>query len=165
MLEPTRREIALCARILARLKPGFLPEEIFEEVARIGRLPTVDLIPIQQRGKDFSIGLVKREEGARWWPGMWHLPGTFLRSTDTVNTAFKRLLDEELAIEKSSKPTFRGHLVHVSDRGAELVLIYTIENCVLRKASTMQWCPVDKLPKNFIKSERHVVKKLKESLK
>ncbi len=96
---------------------------------------------------------------------MWHLPGTFLRSTDTVNTAFKRLFDEELAIKKSNGPIFRGHLVHASSRGAELVLIYTIENCALRKTSEMQWYPINKLPKNFIKSERDIVRKLKQNLK
>lgn len=157
--------IAECAALLGHLEPGFIPKEIFGQVARLVRLPMVDLIPIRREGSSWSIGLVQRNENDTWWPGMWHLPGTYLRSTDTLKSAFSRLRKEELSLVRSGIPTFCGVSIHSSTRGAEVVLIYIIEQCIFKKSSAMKWFPVDKLPKNFIKSEMKVVKKLKEHLK
>lgn len=157
--------IAECAALLGHLEPGFLPQEIFGQVARLVRLPMVDLIPIRREGWSRSIGLVQRDEDDTWWPGMWHLPGTHLRSTDTLQSAFARLRKEELHLVRSGIPTFCGVSIHSSTRGAEVVLIYIIEQCFFKKNSSVKWFPVNSPPKNFIKSEMNVVKKMKEYLK
>lgn len=53
MSQLTRQQITTCANVLARLEPGFFPEEIFGQVARLVRLPMVDVIPIRREGRRF----------------------------------------------------------------------------------------------------------------
>ncbi len=164
MSKLTPQEIASCVAILRRLEPGILPLEIFNQVARLVCLPMVDVVPMKYEGLGLSIGLVEREEDDLWWPNLWHLPGTVLRSTDTVETAIQRLMDSEIAIKTSSAQVFRGFSVHRSERGSGLILIYTIENCLFKKTSAVKWFSIDHLPKEFVSSESYVIEKIKESL-
>jgi len=164
MSKLTPQQITTCTTILEQLEPGFLPLEIFNQIARLVRLPVVDVVPIKHQGPDLNIGLLKRETNDLWWPNMWHLPGTVFRSTDTLDGAIKRLLDDELLVQKSSTPIFRGFSVQQSKRGAEVVFIYTIEDCLFKENAPIEWFPVGKLPKDLISSERKVIDKIRESL-
>jgi hypothetical protein len=107
------------------------------------------------------VGLVQRPADDLWWPSLWHLPGTVLRSTDTLESALQRLWDDELRVETADAPRFRDFLLHHSQRGAELVLIHTIENCAVKATSPMKWFPMDAIPDNFIESEWNILNKIK----
>lgn len=156
----TPQQVTTATSALEQLEPGFLPLEIFNQVARLVRLPMVDLIPVKVENNTLQIGLVKRSSNDLWWPNMWHLPGTVLRSTDTIESAIERLKTEELLLESSDEPTFQGFSVQNSKRGAEIVLIYSVVNCVFDQQSQMKWFAVDNLPKSFVESEKSVVEKV-----
>lgn len=164
MSKLTSKQITTCAKILAQLIPGFLPLEIFDQIARLVCLPGVVVVPLKRKSSSLDVGLVKRDENDRWWPNMWHLPGTVLLSTDTVNSAIKRLMGNELLLKTSNPPVFHGFLLNRSERGAGMVLIYTIENCSFQKNTAFGWFSINKLPKNFITSEKNVIDKIKSNL-
>ncbi|MEX1112005.1 MAG: NUDIX domain-containing protein [Candidatus Andersenbacteria bacterium] len=164
MPDPTPQEMATCVAVLKQLEPGFLPLELFDQIARLVRLPMVDVVPISYKEEHLHIGLIQREVNDIWWPGMWHLPGTVLRSTDTMESAIQRLCDDELQIHASDPPVSRGFLLHYSKRGAEVVLIYTVENCSFEDKSTIKWFPINELPQELVDSERDVIARIEESL-
>ena len=155
-------QLAACVKALEQLEPGFLPLEVFNAIARLVRLPTVQLIPIKE-GPPLSIGIVKRDAEEAWWPNVWHFAGTVLRSTDTIESAIERLKEKELQLENSSPPVFRGVSVHHSTRGAEAVLIYTIADCSFKDSEAVGWFPANELPENFLESEKNVLAKLREA--
>ncbi len=158
------KEILSCTTVLGRLEPGFLPIEIFSQIARLVRLPTVDVIPVRWERSTLQIGILQRDAKDLWWGSGWHLPGTILQSRDTLETAFRRLLEEEILVQHSDPPVFQGFVLHQTKRGAEIVLLHSLEHCVLHHASKIQWVPVDTLPVTFVPSEKTVVEKLKQSL-
>ncbi len=164
MYELTPQEIAASVDSLKKLEPGFLPIEIFEQIARLVRLPVVDIIPVQRKGSDVHVGLLKRDRDDRWWPDMWHVPGTILRSTDTMETAISRLITKEIQVEKSDEPVFHTSAVHQSDRGAEIVFLYSLSNSLFQPASEITWFPIDKLPENCIESEKKIIEALKKCI-
>ncbi len=100
----TSQQITLSCSILEQLEPGFLPLEIFNQIARLVRLPMVDVIPTKFEHDALHIGLVKRDKDDLWWPNMWHLPGTVLRSTDTLDSAQKKSKMEWFPINKLPEP-------------------------------------------------------------
>ncbi len=120
----------------------------------------IDAIPIRGQGKDFQVGVLKRGKPEQWWPGMWHLPGTVFRSTDTLDDAFQRLFKNEIRAAIWQAPIFRDFLVHQSDRGAELVLIHTVEGLSLEPDSTLHWMFPSDPPQPFIESEQQVLSRL-----
>jgi hypothetical protein len=160
----TPHDITACAELLKRLEPGFLPLEIFTQVARLVRLPMVDVVPLRYEDGVAMIGTLRRSHDDPWWPDEWHLPGTAFRSTDTLEDAISRLLQDEIATEQAGAPVFRGISIHESKRGAEVVLAYTVSDCVLRQDSPISWFPMDALPQPFIPSELNVIAKIRESL-
>jgi ADP-ribose pyrophosphatase YjhB (NUDIX family) len=142
---------------LKELEPGFLPLPIFEQIARLVRLPIVDVIPVKKVDDKISVGLLKRPSDDRWWPNAWHLPGTIFRATDSLRSAQDRLINEEIKAN-AGRVAYVNFLVHQSERGTELILVYKMENCVLTKDSPIAWFEVKKLPKNMIESEKKVLK-------
>jgi ADP-ribose pyrophosphatase YjhB (NUDIX family) len=156
----TLTQITACADLLKQLEPGFLPLEIFSQIARLTRIPTVDLIPVKQDGGKLQIGLIQRPADDQWWPDQWHFPGTVLLSTDTIDTALQRLRDQELQLIKSDLAIFRHFSIHTSTRGAEVVLIHTAQNCQFGPDSPIRWFAINELPANFVDSERQVLDNL-----
>src|SRR5690349_16672216 len=101
------QQIADCVAVLSQLDPGLLPIEIFDQVARLTRIPTVLIIPVRKNQDKLEFGLVKRGPDEHWWPNLWHIAGTVLRSTDTLQTAFDRLFMGELKTVKNNSPVFQ----------------------------------------------------------
>jgi len=158
------QEIDTCVQILEKFEPGLLPISLFNQVARLVRLPIVLVIPIRKITDRIEIGLLQRDDADLWWPGMWHLAGTVFRGTDTTQTCIERLLNDELKIQKSDVPQFRSHLEHTSDRGAELLLIYSVEHCELQADSKMEWFSIDGLPATLVSTELRPILELKKQI-
>lgn len=153
-----------CTDILSQLEPGIIPLEIFEQIARLMRLPTVLLIPIKRVDGQVYVGVVRREANDRWWPGLLHLAGTVLRSTDTMETALQRLIETELQLSGHQPPVFHENLVHQSKRGAELQLIHSVDGCELAPDSPLQWFPINALPTDFLATERSALQVLERHI-
>jgi 8-oxo-dGTP pyrophosphatase MutT (NUDIX family) len=82
---------ALAARCLAGLPAGRQPLELFSE------LGTVELVGLRtdNNGRE-QVLLVQRPGDDRWWPGLWHLPGTVVLPDDRdLSAVVTRLLRRE----------------------------------------------------------------------
>jgi hypothetical protein len=167
----TEVEIEQTSELLKKLKPGFLPYPIFEQIARLVALPIIEFIPLRRSGDKVEVLLLDRGPEDSLWPNMLHTPGTVIRATDLVVSenqqnwpAFDRILKEELRGIKVGSPHYVGSIFHESKRGAEQAQLYWIE--VYEEApKSGKFYDAEELPENFIKSQDAFVRAAVRSFK
>jgi hypothetical protein len=156
----TEAEIEQTAQLLKKLKPGFLPFDIFIQIARLVALPIIEFVPLRLNAKgQVEVLLLERE----LWPHGLHTPGTVVRATDTEGKkylAFERVR-EELEGTKISEPHYVGSNLHKSQRGTEQAQIFWVE--VLGEPITGEFHVVDELPANTMDSQKKFIKQATKS--
>ena len=141
--------------LLAKLEPGFLPYEIFVQIARLVTLPIIEFVPLRVRGGEVEVLLLERDADDEFWPGEVHVPGTVVRPTDSLGEiykAFDRIRRDELQNTNISEPYFVGSILHKSKRGMEQAQVFWVE--VLEDPRVGKFYPVEQLPDNLIESQR-----------
>lgn len=145
--------------LLKQLKPGFLPYEIFEQIARLAALSIIEFVPLRM-GNDGNVEvlLLEREADDPIWPGQVHTPGTVIRPGDTEGTmykAFERIIHDELKDTEISDPYYVGSLLHESKRGTEHAQVYWVE--VLSGPKVGKFYPASNLPVNLVDSQHKFI--------
>lgn len=96
------------AALLSSMEPGFLPYDIFVQIARLVVLSIIEFVPLRKnKNGNIEVLLLSRGMDDPIWPGELHTPGTVVRPTDTqggMYLAFERILDDELKGAKVSAP-------------------------------------------------------------
>jgi len=148
-------EIAQTVRLLQRLTPGFLPFDIFHQVARLVALPIVEVVPLRRTAAgQVEVLLLERPADDPVWPSMLHTPGTVVRATDTPGSfddPLQRILQSELAGTPTGKPVFVQSLLHHQARGAEVSQIFWVE--VMGEPTVGQFYPADALPATVVQTQ------------
>lgn len=156
----TKTEIAELTRLLKKLEPGFLPLDIFMEIARLAVLPIIEFVPLRvNKNGEVEVLLLSRDADDPLWPNELHVPGTVIRPTDTegkIYRAFERILDDELKGTKTTPPHYVGSNLHKSKRGMEQAQIYWIE--VTAEPNVGEFYPVFRLPTNVMESQLNFIK-------
>lgn len=161
----TKEEENELVRLLKKLEPGFLPYEIFVQIARLAVLPIIEFVPLRLNNTGAAeVLLLSRSEDDPIWPGELHTPGTVVRPTDTegqIYLAFERITKYELQGTEISQPYFVGSILHKSKRGTEQAQIFWVE--VIGEPKTGTFYPVNELPPNTIGSQVAFIKQATES--
>ncbi|HUC90211.1 MAG TPA: NUDIX hydrolase [Patescibacteria group bacterium] len=160
--ELSQGEVQKTAALLSKLEPGYLPQPIFDQVCRVMTVATLQIIPFRVAANGtLEVLLIPREGDALFWPGMWHNPGTMVRATDTLESAMKRLLNDEMGgITVETPPVFAESRLHTCDRGKEMLQIYWAK--VKGTPKVGEFFKVNDLPKNIVWSEAEVVNRAVE---
>jgi hypothetical protein len=147
-------DIEAIVKGLKKVHPGFLPYPLFTEVARIVALPILEVVPMRMHHGKVEVLFLKRDAKDDVWPNALHTPGTVIRSTDikdgAMDTAFRRIFDDELAGTKVSEPVFVCLDARVSLRGAEQAQVYWVE--VLDEQKAGAFYSIDALP-NLVETQ------------
>jgi hypothetical protein len=154
----TTEELTMLVELLKKIEPGFLPLNLFLQVARLTVLSIIELVPMRFDDNQLQVLLIPRESSDDIWPGMLHTPGTVLRPTDVnlgAQGAFDRIVEEELMGTKVSTPVFVRSLLHKSRRGVEQSQIFLTE--VKSKPIVGKFYNVDELPANLVNSQREFI--------
>ena len=145
--------------LLSRLEPGFLPYDIFVQLARLATLPIIEFVPLRLNEKgETEVLLLERSKFDEIWPGEVHTPGTVIRPTDStgeIYKAFERIRKDELMGTKVSDGHFVGTLLHPSKRGMEHAQIFWVE--VIDEAKVGKFYPARNLPDNLIESQKEFI--------
>ena len=159
-------EIKDIAEKLKKLKPGFLPLEIFNQFSRLKVTITIEVVPLCF-GPDGKIYVVLFNRGPKdlWWPNEFHTPGTCLVDSDIPTSqwglptrAFTRLKNTELkGIKLIGQPIFVDNHNRQTKRGPESVHVY-IQKIDYESAKSHLF-PVDNLPINMMTHQINMVKK------
>lgn len=158
VFELSEEEINKAADLLAKLKPGYLPQRLFDEMNRLHVSSTIVIVPLRRTATGLEVLLIKRGEGPTdpVWPGHWHLPGTMLRPNDKTgdySDAFRRILHGELeGTATSGEPKHIRTAFTETKRGHEHTQLYWIE--VTGAPSEGTFFPVDELPSPIIEHEK-----------
>ena len=152
----TSEEYAEAANILAKLQPGVLPFDIFQQVARLSTLSIVEIVPLRTTPEGtVEVLLLEREPDDPIFAGQLHTPGCVVLSTDTpgsFESAFRRIIHGELGGIRTSEPKYVTQLLHHSGRGMESSHIYWAN--VDEKPTIGKFYNVNHLPDRFMKSQR-----------
>jgi len=150
-----KAEEAQLVRLLSKLEAGFLPYDVFVEIARLVVLSVIEFVPLRQNEKgETEVLLLSRGDDDPIWPGELHTPGTVVRPTDTegdIYLAFERILKDELKGTKTSEPHYVGSSLHKSKRGMEQAQIYWVE--VQAESRVGGFYPLNELPANIMESQ------------
>ena len=147
--------------LLKELKAGFLPYPVFEQVARLVALPILELVPYRVVDGRIEVLMLQRSEDDPFWPNMWHAPGTVIRATDLnaqthdLQSAFDRLIHDELMSVKLGPAVFVASVLHESKRGAEQAQIYCAE--LLEEPKNGKLFAVDSLPEEFMAHQQDFI--------
>ena len=153
--------------LLSALKPGFLPYDVFVEIARLVVLSIIEFVPLRlnERGEP-EVLLLSRGADDPIWPGILHTPGTVVRPTDNegdMYLAFERILKDELKGTKTSEPHYVGSNLHKSKRGMEQAQIYWVE--VIGAPETGEFYAAHNLPTNIMESQVAFIKQAVQNYK
>ncbi len=147
------------ADLLSKLEPGFLPYEIFVQIARLVVLSIIEFVPLRTNNGVVEVLLLEREPDDDIWPGEVHTPGTVVRPTDSsgdIYKAFERIRQDELKGIKISNGHFVGTQLHSSRRGMEHAQIFWVE--VYEDPIVGTFYPVNELPPNMMESQIDFIK-------
>ncbi|MET1033274.1 MAG: hypothetical protein ABWX94_02135 [Candidatus Saccharimonadales bacterium] len=153
--ELSKEQIAQVVDLLSKLKPGFLPFDIFHQVARLVAIPIIELVPLRINPEgNVEILLLKREADDPVWPDRLHVPGTVIRASDTSGSfddPLSRISSQELMDSQISEPMFVRNILHHSDRGMEVSQVLWVE--VQGETSVGEFYDVDHLPISLVQSQ------------
>lgn len=155
----SEEEISTLVSLLSSLEPGFLPFDIFIQIARLVALPIIEFVPLRVNANgQVEVLLIDREV----WPYALHTPGTVVRATDTEgrHVVFERIR-EELQGTKISDPHYVGSTLHKSQRGTEQAQIFWVE--LLGEPTVGQLHVVDDLPVRTMDSQIEFIKQAAKS--
>ena len=156
---PSPEEITAAARVLAKLRPGFLPFDIFIQFTRLMVASVVEVVPLRRKSGKVEVLLLPRGSDDTLWPNMVHTPGTLLRATDRENSfedAFDRIREETGGISFVGHPVFVQAYVRKSRRGMENSRVFYVE--VAGSAVKGAFCAVDALPNNLVPGQRAFIR-------
>lgn len=145
--------------LLSKLEPGFLPYDIFIQVARLVTLPIIEFVPLRLNQKaETEVLLLERSKHDEIWPGEIHTPGTVIRPTDSqgkIYMAFERIRKDELMGTEVSDGHYVGSILHRSKRGMEHAQIFWVE--VLGDTKAGKFYSAHNLPANLIESQKEFI--------
>lgn len=140
-------------KLLSQVAPGFLPYDLFIQIARLVSLSIIEAVPLRVRNGKVQVLFVPRDANDSIWPGKVHTPGTVLRPTDNtdLSTVFARIVEDELQSTAVGTPVFVQNEVRKTKRGMEQAQIYWVE--VQGEPAVGEFFDFDALPENHIEQQ------------
>ena len=155
----TPQEVNTVVKLLDKCKPGDLPPELFNAVARLSVMAAVEFVPLRRANNTIEVLLIERPPDDITWPGMLHTPGTILRPYDTsFRSGFKRLFEDELGNMEGIEPLYTGFNLGRGDRGA-VVTFEHILDLTDYPVTLGHYYPYSKLPSNFIPEQQGLIER------
>lgn len=153
--DASAEDVRVAASILANLQPGFLPLDIFLQIARLVVLTIVEVVPLRlDANGEVEVLLIERPQDDPYWAGRWHTPGTVVLADEGeagFDKALERIKIKELDGAEATAAVFVEHRLHRSRRGMENASVYWAE--VTSPSAVGQFFPLAKLPPNTIESQ------------
>ncbi|MGC2191665.1 MAG: NUDIX domain-containing protein [Candidatus Dormiibacterota bacterium] len=100
---------------------------------------------------DDRVLLVHRHPRRRWYPDVWDLPGSHLRTDESAADALVRELAEELGINIEAPVRTAPQRIFLPDATLEVWVVRrwqgTPANCAPEEHDTLGWFRLDEIPK------------------
>lgn len=157
--EQTRQLIALLHALVRSTKTGRdLPPAVFDALLLLMPLLTLEVCILRHHGGAMEVWLTQRSERETRYPGIWHLPGSFLRNGEHFAAVRERLERQELG--GSARLVGMKFLTVVNmanDRFGHAVSL--AHRCrLLGRPRAGHWWPVRALPASVVAPHRHIIR-------
>ena len=118
-------EVALS---LIKFKPGLVPLEVFNQIARLTVVPVIELILVSNG----QVLLLKRPDDDIYWAGQFCLPGKILTlsGSDSIDD-YAQSFVTQLGSDIQGEVKFCGLKFCHTNRGDELAIVYILETTSL----------------------------------
>jgi hypothetical protein len=120
---------------LESLAPGFQKFEMFKQLARLGGLDTVEIVPVRTSPEDeksTEVLLARRPMDDQFWPGLLHIAGSVIREDDPIahlhdwSPAISRAMAEMGGVRFMHDPV-KADVVHRrGERSREVTIRYWV---------------------------------------
>ena len=144
--------------LLKKYEPGFLPYDLFVQLARLTVLSIIEFVPLRIKDSKVQILLLDRGPDDTIWPNTLHTPGTVIRPTDTAedfSRVFDRIIFDELQDTKVGEPVYVDNILHQSMRGTEQAQVFWVE--ILEETRIGTFYDYDDLPAHTMESQRDFI--------
>lgn len=136
---------------LLKKVPMEMSDELYNAFARVRPQPAIEVVILKIIKNETHVLLIERSFKDKYWPNMWHSPGTILRYGESISMAFKRLSEKELFFSFWEKPQFVNWRNSVeAKRGHEISLIFRYDVGKNFSPPTGKFFPVDDLPESIL---------------
>ena len=150
-----QEDINTVASELKKLSPGYIPEPIFNEVARLAVLTAIEFVPLRKNNDLVEVLLIRRTSDDPFWPSQLHTPGTILRANDTsFDDAYIRLFKDELNCEPLALK-FIGNNLILNNRGRTVMYKYIVN--VSGVSTSGEFYDVNALPDDLLPEHRELI--------
>jgi hypothetical protein len=171
---PTKKGLSeLESKMTARLlketrKMDKIPHPVFNEI--LGTIPgtALEVVPLHvDKNGDISVFLTKRDKEDKFWPDMWHSPGTIVINKDEsekegFEKAWERLKKDELMRDRLSSPIPVSVKFLKTKRGMEVAYIHFV--LVPDDLVGGKYFRVDSLPKSLIDHHLTIIREAANDL-
>lgn len=141
-------------------KKGKLPKPVFEGAFNV--LPGVayEVVALNDDwGGRPRVFLTKRDENDKYWPGMWHCPGTMIFNNDFLDDrlsgAWERLRTTEFGSKELGNPDRVRVLFLNTTRGKEVAVVHLL--MVPGDLQNGRFFSTADLPENLINHHRSII--------
>jgi len=152
----SQEEVTALTTELKKLPQGYLPEPIFNQVARIAALTAIEFIPLRKNNDTVEVLLFRRASDDPFWPSLLHTPGTIVRASDvSFDDAYNRLFTDEL--NSISLPVeFFGNEMMLNNRGRAVVFKYIVDVTDIQTSG--DFYAINSLPEDLLAEHRVMIK-------
>lgn len=144
------------AKIESEFKPGQVPESIWYEHLRLNAIVTVEITPYKIVDGQIMIYMEKRPERDRYYPDLYHMPGTMVNGSDEdLESAINRVKTKEVGSFITGDTEQIAAYYRSTPRGKEGVFQYLMQ--VYEGGSPQNWFNADNLPENTIPAHKEMI--------
>ena len=156
-LEMNNDEIRRTADLLRKLKPGFLPYEIFVEIMRLTMASSVEIVVLRRNSDKLQVLLTKRPPDDEFWPNKWHIPGSIFQADDTsIEARLQATIDRELPNTKfvSEKEWVPELFIGETARNRNIPIIF---RAWANESGDGEFFDVENLPDDFLSEQKILI--------
>lgn len=167
--ELSKLEAEMTARLLKKTqKMERIPYPVFNEI--LGTIPgtALEVVPLHvDKNGDIRVFLTKRDKDDKFWPDMWHCPGTMVVNKDEsekedFEKAWERLKKNEFMRDSLSSPIPVSVKFLKTNRGMETAYIHFV--LVSDDLGGGKYFRVDSLPKDLIDHHLTIIREAANDL-
>jgi len=131
-------------------RTGILPTWYFFAIAKFIPMTAYELLITRQCSSGREVLLFRRPDDDRYWPGMWHYPGTVVRTGDRGDDVWRRLSIEVGVPIKTSELRLIRTRIGINERGSSVFLIHHLESGDTANFPEGRFFPVTAIPQNTV---------------
>ncbi len=141
-----------------------LPQNIFYAMCEELLVCSAEIIPVNEKGE---IYLLKRDSKDKYYPNLWHSPGTINLPNETVKETLKRVMEQELTLKFDlSRLVFVGIQEFNKGKGKfqdnrqqfrASIFLLQVESRELTQAKDRKFFAFNKTPSDSVVSQKNLL--------